>query len=147
MFDVRGAIGARSSVLDPRFDLLARAITRVYQTSPGEHVHSFPIDPDALALADEREVRPVAEPLEVFENAGLVLRTAALAIVVFDTEKHVCARSPHVLRVEHVPEVQPSGGSGCEARDHWTSLTEAGGGRREAGFDLVASAFRRKITS
>jgi hypothetical protein len=68
-----------------------------------------------VGLADEREVRAIAEPLQIFEYAGFVLGPAALAIVIFNAQKHSRPRSPHVLRVEHVPEMQPACRSGSEA--------------------------------
>jgi hypothetical protein len=51
-----------------------------------------------------------SEPVEVVENRRFVLRFAALAVVVFDAEQDLRARSPahipHAMGIQDVSEVQ-----------------------------------------
>jgi hypothetical protein len=83
----KAAAGSRAS----RLDLFPRAITGIDEPLRGQYVDRFSIDRLALALSDDGEVGPVAEPIEIVEDAHFVLRTAALAIVVFDSQENFSA--------------------------------------------------------
>ena len=82
-----------------------------------------------LALSRHDLVGHEAEPREVFEDRGFVLRSAALSVVVFDAQQHASAvgprEVPHVLRVAHVSQMQIAGWRRREARDdvaHFSAL-------------------------
>ena len=72
-----------------RLDVFSRTVTAIDESLSCQHGHGLAIDLIALALSNDRAVRYVAEPRQVFKNAGLVLSPAALAIVVFDPEEYV----------------------------------------------------------
>src|SRR4051812_41515554 len=81
----------KSKVRGASFNLLARAVARVDESLPIQFRDSFTIDRIPLALTDEREVGAITEPVEILEDARVVLRTAALAIVILDTQQHLRA--------------------------------------------------------
>ena len=71
-------------------------------------------------MAHRPEVGPEPQPVEVLEQRGVVLRPAALAIVVLDAEQHASAGAPgdapHPDGVGDVAQVEEAGRSGREAR-------------------------------
>src|SRR5262249_23646994 len=108
------AVGPRTSVLD----LPSRARAAVHQPLRGEHRQRLAVLSLSFALTHNGGAGAVAEPLEILEDAGVIVRAATLAIVILDANQHPGARAPHVLGVQHVPEMEPAGGGGCEAREH-----------------------------
>jgi hypothetical protein len=63
------------------------------------------------------------EPVEIVEDAQLVLASASLAIVVLDSQQDAAVApfargGPDVLSVQHMSEVKPTGGRRGESRQH-----------------------------
>ena len=71
------------------------------------------------------------QPVEIVEDAAFVLRPAALAVVILDSQHDPAAggarRVPHVEGVEHVAEMQPSGRSRRETRQRRRQRTGRSG--------------------
>src|SRR5262249_30961221 len=105
--------GPRAPVPDPP----SRARAAVPHPLRGGDRHPLAVDSLSFALTHNGGVGAVAEPLEILEDAGVIVRAATLAIVILDANQHPGARAPHVLGVQHVPEMEPAGGGGCEARE------------------------------
>src|SRR3954464_2431570 len=81
----------KSKVRGPALDLLARAVARINEPLPREIRNRVAVDRIAFARTDEREVGAIPQPVEILEDARVVLRTAALAIVILDTQQHLRA--------------------------------------------------------
>src|SRR6186713_1736654 len=101
-----------------RLDVFSRTVAAIDEGLSCQHGRGLAIDLIARALSYERNVGPIPEPVQVLEDARLVFRMTALAIVVLDPQEYVRPGGPHVLRVEHVPEMEPARRCGCEAREH-----------------------------
>ena len=105
-----------------------RTVAGVHHSPLLKDVHGFPVHGLTIALTTVADagaegvgvenVGAVAEPIEIVQDAGLVIRTAAFAIVVLDPEQDFPAGVPHVFGVQDVAEMQPSGGSRREAGSH-----------------------------
>ena len=104
-----------------RGDFAARAFACVHETSTAEVLERRLIDRAALALTDRSVVGGKAEPVQILDDGPLVLRPAALPIVVLDAQQHAAAcpagDAPHVDGVDDVPEVEEPGRRGRESCD------------------------------
>jgi hypothetical protein len=63
-----------------------------------------------------------AKPGEILEDRGFKLRPRALPIVIFDAQQNlpiaIARRTPDVEGVDHVAQVQVTGGRRSKARNH-----------------------------
>src|SRR5262245_4453488 len=95
-------------------DVLSRTLARVDETGRSQTRERMLVDRASIALPDERLVGLEAEPFQILENRALVLRTAALPIVILDAQEDAASARlgdfPHVDGVDDVAQMKEAGG-------------------------------------
>jgi hypothetical protein len=109
-----------------------RAVAGIDETLRSKDLERVAIDALAVALSaiarpgakgiSGADIGPVAQPVEVIQDARLVLAPRSLAIVVLDPQQHLAAMftrgAPHALSVQNVTEMEPPGGGGGKPCAH-----------------------------
>src|SRR5262249_41526379 len=121
--------------------LLSRAVARIDEAACRELRDCVAVDGIAIALAPVAPARaervgrthlgPVAEPVEIVEDPGFICGPAPFPIVILDAKQHLRAGSPHVLGIQHMPEVEPSRRRRRKPGQH--GLSVAGSWKPESG--------------
>ncbi len=99
-------------------DRPARTIARIHQTVFVKRGQRLFVSSAAVTLRRRNRVGLEAEPCKVAEQGRFVFRATTRPIVIFNAEHHVPAvglgNSPYIDRIEHVAQMQTTGGGGSE---------------------------------
>ena len=120
------ALVAAGSRIALSTDFRSRTRAGVDQAPAAQGLQVSVVKLASLALANEETVGRKPEPLEIFENGALELRSAAGTVVVFDAQQHAAVmlarKAPHLQRVEHVADVQISRRRRRKPCDHLATM-------------------------